>query len=167
MYSFEEIQLVWKYFFLCALENILSKLLKKKKWKPHQRCSVKSIHKTVDYFWMTSSVLEKNKIRKHYIYLKINCITLAPECKNPQKISKLDRLFEACCRRSQLKVGVWCILSARKLVQIVFFQGNNKEIAHCDFRASRFTNNFEYSYILYDHFTAFRITVHFSFKQKS
>jgi hypothetical protein len=42
---------------------------------------------------MTDSVLEKNMIRKH-IYLTINFIILALECKNPQKMSKPDRLLE-------------------------------------------------------------------------
>jgi len=87
---------------------------------------------------MTGSMLQKNKIRKHFIYLKINCIILALECKNPQKMSTLYRLLEKWCQRYQLKVGVWCALSARILIQLAFFQENNKEIAHCDFRISRF-----------------------------
>jgi len=32
---------------------------------------------------MTSSMIEKNKIGKPYIYLKINCIILALEWENP------------------------------------------------------------------------------------
>jgi hypothetical protein len=64
---------------------------------------LKSIHKTLDKFWMTGSMLEKNKIRKRYIYLKINCIILALEWVNPQKTSSLDRLLEVRCPRVAAK----------------------------------------------------------------
>jgi hypothetical protein len=117
MYSFEEIPLVWKYFFRAPWKIYCRNCCTKMKTASTMRCKINT-QKRGQFLIDRFNVREK--IRKH-IYLKINCIILALECKNPPKMWKLDRLFDACCRRSQLKVGVWCALIVCKFVQLVFF----------------------------------------------